>query len=265
MSEDNQMDIDNNTSSVPKIVNLDDDYFEDIMKLLFEMIKIKNPEKKNAIEKINTMNGYLQTLNNPDYLEVISKLTPDLFNNEYITQALGNTSIGDSNDQMQNSLLVESRNEILQRKILELQQELQNFTQKLNELDKNKQTDKIYKPVLDSLGKFFNIINMHFMLDYDYYKKMFVDEPEEALRDAVHQLYRGLNPIGSNNPNTKFTYTFNINKATNDIEVVHQLFGDLFMIRSEIPHDFSDINNKNLYKKIIDLMIYEYIYTNITD
>jgi hypothetical protein len=87
----------------------------------------------------------------------------------------------------------------------------------------------------------------------------------ESINDKVIELY---NSIDNNDKN--YTYTFeiqetlerNTDKILDNINIKHHLFSDLFMLRSEIPHDFSGsdkIQNLELYQEIINMCIIEYV------
>jgi hypothetical protein len=137
--------------------------------------------------------------------------------------------------------------------------------------------DKLSKKAVEDL---YNKMRVLFNFNNDEYKKSTVDE-EDNLKENVRELYKKLNTNESFNDNSKYTYTFNITLGTpstletprtpetpetpGKIQVKHNLFGDLFMLRSEIPHDFKKIKNKELYKTIITLSIREYIYSNYSN
>lgn len=95
-------------------------------------------------------------------------------------------------------------------------------------------------------------------------KRLFGDINDEGLDnlEELKNLTRELfNSIPDNQP--KSTYTFSI--RPNEIDIEHHLFGDLFMIKSEIPHDFEEILNLDLYRTIIELSICDYMYTTYDD
>jgi hypothetical protein len=108
--------------------------------------------------------------------------------------------------------------------------------------NKPKLTDVAIKALCNKMKQLFGV-----------YKK---DEgsDSEILTDRTGELFYKIDE-------PKSTYTFNI--KPNEIDIVHHLLGDLFMLRSEIPHDFKDSYlNMDLYKKIIELSICDYMYTN---
>jgi hypothetical protein len=118
-------------------------------------------------------------------------------------------------------------------------------------------------PTLVKFKELCDKVDNLFMFDYKTYNQN-TSVDNEILINSVTSLYYKLNPRNSpntnnNNNNAKYTYTFRISDGL--IEVEHNLFGDLFMIRSEIPHDFKYFKLVDLFKQIIDLSIQDYIYT----
>jgi hypothetical protein len=133
-----------------------------------------------------------------------------------------------------------------------------------------------FEPIkfVNRLKELYRKINELFSIDIKQYKAN-MEIVNGNLKEALKSLYYYLN-TKRNNP-YKYTYTFNIKPSANmpttnyimpqgtTIEVEHNLFGDLFMLRSEIPHDFDKIKNIDLYKKIIKLSIYEYAFNNFSN
>ena len=114
------------------------------------------------------------------------------------------------------------------------------------------------------LGKFKDLCNKVeelFRFDYNTYNAIYEDD--DVLKPLVRSLYEKLKGYTFFNlNNAKYTYTFIIKNR--EIVVEHNLFGDLFMIRCELPHDFKDFYHINLFKQIINLSIQDYIYTTFS-
>jgi hypothetical protein len=108
---------------------------------------------------------------------------------------------------------------------------------------------------------------------YDEIRRLFalkgdVKNNEEHFIDRLTDIYNDIDIRDSNiNSNIitndlNHTYTFQIYEDPKTINVKHHLFGDLLMLRSEIPHDFGGTNaipNLVYYQKIINLCILEYV------
>ena len=208
---------------------------DDVVDILFKISRLsKNINKNNLKETQTEIVKLLTELLNPEYLNILVKL-----HGAFLTTQSGIVILLQDLTKSDNEKIEQLQNLIIQKRksVLDLQ--------KLNIKD--------LKSIVDKITTLFS-------LDMDYYKKNYISVPNDKLKDNLKQLFPLL--PGSID---KHTYTFNISSETNQVEIVHNLFGDLFMIRSEIPHDFSEIRNKKLYQKIISLSIYEYIYKTFTD
>lgn len=234
--------------------NLSDEYtinintVEDLFEIFFKMIQLQKMKKENTEGALRNMNLLLEDLSSNVYLDMIIKLDNTLFNDDSMIRKI-----------------IDDNNSSDQDKKTNISSELTKFSTNISTIIgpppplASQKPPTIKPPTIKQTKEIIEKINTFFNFDVDCYKNILPDTLEK-LKTNVKNLY---DEIKKTKLSTA-TYTFNISKEQKTVVVNHQLFGDLFLLRSEIPHDFSDIKNKKEYQKIIDLTIKEYIYTDIS-